>query len=218
MADAKKGRGCFFYGCLTLIIVVIVGLIALYFGTRLLVKKLLSFTSPTPVAVAPVSLSAADGGQLTNRVNDFTKALREGRATQPLVLSSEELDYLVRNSPGSLPIKDSIHLMITNDRVHAQLSYPLEAIRPELKGRYLNGEADFDVLVRNGAIMFDLESLKVKGDPVDPKFVTQMQKQPLEWRPEANDPNESLVKNVERVEIKDGKILFYPKTNAPPAK
>src|SRR5436853_1507301 len=115
MAEEKKGRGCFFYGCITLVIVVILAIIGLYFGTRFFINKLVNtYTSKTPVAVAPVKLPARDGGAVVKRVDDFTKALREGATVAPLELTSDELDYAVRNSPAGAALRDHAHLVITN--------------------------------------------------------------------------------------------------------
>jgi hypothetical protein len=36
--------------------------------------------------------------------------------------------------------------------------------------------------------------------------------QNMEWRPGPNDPNAAIVSNLDRVEVKDDKIVLYPKT------
>ncbi len=213
MAEPKKGRGCFFYGCVTLIVAVTVGIIAVYFAARYAVKKAVDlWTSPTPVAVAPVRLPASEGERAQDRLDDFSKSLRDGSANEPLVLTSDELDYLVRNSKGAREWKDSAHVVITNDQIRAQISIPLEAIRPELKGRFLNGMASLEIGVRGGAVVLDLKSIEVNGEPLPGQFLEGLNKNALEWRPSEGDKNAELVKNLGRLEIKDGQLVLHPKS------
>jgi hypothetical protein len=214
MAEAKKGRGCFFYGCITMIVVVIVGIVGIYFGARYVVKKAVDlYTSKTPVAIAPVKLPAAEGERAQTRLDDFTKSFKEGKTPEPLTLTSDELDYLVRNSVEGKKLKDSAQVIITNDQIRAQISMPLGAIRPELSGRFLNGVATLSARVRNGAVVLDLDSVDVNGQPLPKQFLDSMRKQPIEWRPDANDRNAALIQNIGRIETKDGKLVLYPKEN-----
>jgi hypothetical protein len=210
MAEAKKGRGCFFYGCITLIILVILLIAGIYFGARAGIKFLRdNYTATAPVAVPPTTLSGAEGARVAQRVDDFKKALQGGTAAEPLELSGDELDYVVRNSPGN-DLKDHARLTITNNSVRAQLSMPLDVYGPTFFGRYFNGEADLDVRMKNGALAFELKGATMNGKPVPPQALSKMS-QNMEWRPDAGDTNAAALSNLDRVEIKDDKIVFIPK-------
>lgn len=211
MADAKKGRGCFFYGCISLIILAILVIVGIYFGARAGIKFMRdNYTATKPVAVAPNSLSPADGARVTQRVEDFKKSLQAGNATAPLELTGEELDYLFRNSPSN-ELKDHADLTITNDRVRAHLSIPLDMYGPTFFGRFFNGEADVGLYVTNGAIGFQILGATVNGKAVPAKALSTVS-QNMEWRPKTNDSASAAITNLQSVHIKDGKVILIPKS------
>ena len=218
MAEANKGRGCFFYGCLTPVIVTILGIIGIYFTVRYVAKQTIAkYTSTNGVAIAPVTLPRERGREVTQRIDNFKTALRAGQATGPLELSSEELDFYIRNSEGWAHMRDHLHVAITNNQIEAQISFPLEAMHPSLKGRFLNGTAEFEPKVQNGVLSIDLKSVKARGTPVPEKFLKGF-RQSMSVQPSANDPNAELIRNLESLEVKDDKILLTPKVKMPEAK
>src|SRR5436190_2315957 len=121
MAEDKKGRGCFFYGCLTVAIIAIIGLIGIYFTVRYVAKQALSYTSTNGLAIAPLTLPRERGREVMDRVENFKAALKAGRPTGPLELNSDELDYYLRNSEGLAHMRDHIHVAINNGQVEAQI-------------------------------------------------------------------------------------------------
>jgi hypothetical protein len=219
MVEQKKGRGCFFYGCLTVAVVVIIGIIGIYFGVRFFAKQAINrFTTTNGVAIAPVKLPRAQGNAVTQRIEEFKKDLRAGRAATPLELTSDELDYFIRNSEGWAHMRDHLHVVITNSHIEAEISFPLEAVHPSFKGRFLNGTAEFEPKIRNGALVVDLRSVKAKGQPVPEKILAGL-RQNLTWQPQGNDPNADLLRNLESVEVQDDRIVVIPKPKPPePAK
>lgn len=217
MAESKKGRGCFFYGCLGVVILgvavaAIVGFGA-YFGFKTIVRN---YTSPKGIAVAPVTLPEKQGDAAVKRVQDFTKALENKQPVAPLELTGDELDYVVRNSKDGTPMRDAMHMVITNDELHADLSLPLEVFTPRLAGRFLNGRANAGLHLKNGAVAVDLKSIEINGQPAPREFIMSLEKQGIEWRPKPTDPGAALVNNLQDIEIKDGKIILTPKMTAQP--
>ena len=212
MSETKKGRGCFFYGCLTLVIVVIVVIIGLFFAGRLFYKKAFSMlTSPAPVAVQPVRLSTRDGDQAVKRLEDFTRLLQQKKADAPLEISSDELDYIVRNSRQGGQIREAIHLILTNDQIHAEMSMPLSVLKPEWNGRYLNGEANVSVSLQGGALVINPTSIEVNGTKLPEQMVSQFFAQALRWPQTPNQQGSELTTNLSRIEIKNDKLILHPK-------
>jgi hypothetical protein len=213
MAEAKKGRGCFFYGCITLMILAIIAVVAILLGVRFGVKYLRSnFTSTKPVAVAPVSLSPTEGERLTQRVEDFKRALRAGTATNALELTGGELDYIVRTSSTN-GLQDNVHLTITNNQIHAEMSLPLDMYGPNFFGRFFNGEATVGVSQQNGIINIQLLNPKVNGQPV-PGWLRSRIPQTIPWDPQQQqaNPNAGAITNVGKIEIVDDKLVLHPKS------
>jgi hypothetical protein len=212
MVEEKKGRGCFFYGCLTVAVVTILGIIGIYFTVRYVAKQTIAkYTSTNGIAIAPVTLPRSRGDEVVRRIENFKTELRAGRATQPLELSSHELDYFIRNSEGWAHMRDHLHLAITNGQIEAQISFPLEAMHPSLKGRFLNGTAEFEPKIQNGILSVDLRSVKARGQAVPEKFLEGF-RQSMTVQPDAKDPNAELIRNLESLEVKDDKIVLVPKS------
>jgi hypothetical protein len=216
MAEAKKGRGCFFYGCLTLVILAVLVVIGGFVAYGFAKKKLVEQTSATGIAIAPIKLPVSRGEDAMKRVENFSKDLQEGKAVGPLVLSSEELDYYLRSTPGGAPFHDRMHFAITNNHVEAEFSWPLEAMWPgmNLKGRFLNGTAKFKVDIRDGALVADVDTLEVNGKPVT--GMMEKMKKNFKYEPSAEDRSGKLFRNLDRVEIEDDKLILFPKTGAGP--
>jgi hypothetical protein len=221
MAEANKGRGCFFYGCLTVAVCAVVAIVGIYIGVRYYAKKLITtYTATNGVAIAPVTLQRNQGDAVLDRVENFEAQLRAGKATGPLELNSDELDYYIRNSETWSHMRNHLHVAITNDRIEAQLSFPLEATHPTLKGRFLNGTAEFEPKVKDGVLSIDVRSVTVKGAPLPGKMLENFKKS-MVWQPQGNDPNAALFNNLQSLEIRDDRIILIPKvaqTNAPPTK
>jgi hypothetical protein len=206
MPEAKKGRGCFFYGCITLMVLAIIAVVTVLLGVRYGVKYLRSnFTSTKPVAVAPVSLSPTQGERVTQRVEDFKKALRAGTATNALELTGDELDYVVRTSSTN-GLQDNIHLTITNNQIHAEMSLPLDMYGPNFFGRFFNGEAKIGLTQQNGTVNVQLVDPRVNGQPI-PGWLRSKIPQNIPWV----DSDGGTMTNLSKIEIADDKLVLHPK-------
>ena len=70
----------------------------------------------------------------------FKKALEAGTATDPLVLTSDDLNSLIEENPD---FRGRLFARVEGDKLKARISFPLEKLKiGMLRGRYLNGEAD----------------------------------------------------------------------------
>lgn len=203
MAEPKKGRGCFFYGCVTVIILAVLLAVAALIGGRMIYKKVHSATSATPAAVEPVKLSDKDGDTLVNQVAEYKKAIASGQSMPPLELTSDQLDYLVRNSPDAAQLRNNAQVIITNNEIQAALSIPMDHI-PGFKGRFLNGQARFSLEVKDGTMFVNMKSMEVKGKPIPNDFMQGLK------RPFAID-DPALLKNIEKAEIRDDKLIITPR-------
>lgn len=214
MAEPNKGRGCFFYGCLSVVAIVLVAIVAGVVGVRIAYTKGVErFTTTNSVAVAPVKLSTNQGEPVLKRLNDFTTDVKSGKAVEPIELTGDELDYVVRNSESGSKLRNSMHLMITNDQLRAQISLPLDMIGWEkLKGRYFNGDATFDARVENGVLTVDVKSAEMNGQALPAEVTAGMKN--INWQPQPHEASADLFRNLEKVEIKDGKMILVPKAKA----
>ena len=100
---------------------------------------------------------------LEERVKAFRTALEEGKPTEPLVLTSDEINALIEARTAEL--KGKVYVTIEGDKLKGQVSIPLSDF-PSFgltRGRYLNGEAEFKVSLQDGILLVTLDSIEVNG-------------------------------------------------------
>ncbi len=84
-----------------------------------------------------------------------------------------------------------------------------------LKGRYLNGQADLKASLFDGELIVHLDALEVNGKKVPDEFMTELRKQNIAKDAAKDKKFAEMLRKVESLEIKDGKIIL--KVRAKPA-
>jgi hypothetical protein len=207
-----RQRGCFFYGCLTasiLGLVFVVGMgILVYKIYRYGIDTAKQYTDTRPTPLPTVEMPAEQVKDLHARVDAFRAALDEGKPTEPLALTADELNALIADNPD---FKGKVHADIKGDEVSGQVSIPLQGFpRPfrELNGRYINGKADLKVSLESGVLVVMLDKLEVKGQPVPESVMTQLRQQNLAQDAYKNPKNAEAIRKFESIQVKDGKIII----------
>jgi hypothetical protein len=121
----KRRRGCFFYGCLTgtiLLLVVLAGLLLGY------LKILNTFTDTKPAPLPTANMSDAEMAQVRQRVDAFRENIRSARSTPPLSLSADELNALIATDPNLQAFKGELYVTIEDNQVKGQVSVPTSQI------------------------------------------------------------------------------------------
>lgn len=215
MSDKPPGkkRGCFFYGCLCLLIAVILGTAGLFFGVRYAFKSVVAkFTETQPMPLPKSDLPPAEVTQLQSRYSTFKSAVESGQPVPPLVLTSRDLNALISIHPDFKALKDKLYVQIEGDQVKGQVSIPLGQIGlGSLQGRYLNGSAAFKVSLENNALTVKLVSAEVKGQSIPATALAQMQHENLAKDFNREPKNAEILAKFERIEVKDGQIVLTPK-------
>lgn len=201
----KKGRGCFFYGCLTLVVVFLVGVLAVFFGVRHFINQAVEkYTDTTPMSLPKVEISMAEANAAAEKVKAFKTALDSGVAAAPLALTEKELNALIANSPDFAELKDRVYVAIAGDQLKGQVSIPIDRFPiGRTKGRYLNGAAGIKVSMENGVLLVTLQSLEVKGEPVPEQFLSALRQQNLAQEVYKDVQRAELLRKLESVEVKD---------------
>lgn len=208
--EPRSGHGCFFYGCITLIVVVVLGLVGIgvvfYMGYRYVMNQILPYTSTAPVALPQVNAPPEKAEEIKSRWKTFTEDLKAGKPTEPLVLSAEDINALIQQDPN---FQGHVYVTIEDGKLKGQLSVPLDKLHiPGLSGRYLNGTGEFKVSMKNGVLIITLDSLSANGKSPPPQVMEGLRQtnwaEDLYKKPE----NAEAVRNLESVEIKDGKLIL----------
>lgn len=204
----KRRRGCFFYGCLTSSILLLVVLAGLLLGY---LKILNSFTDTKPAPLPSVNLSDSDMAEVRRRVDAFSQDIRSGKSPAPLTLSSDELNALILTDQNLKALKGELYVTIEGAQVKGQISVPTARIGlPIFKHRYINGSGAFNVSLTNGTLHVNAQSLSVKGKPLPEKYMEQVRLQNLA-QSFNDDPKTSVGLNkLQSIEVKDSKLVIVP--------
>jgi len=223
--SARKKRGCFFYGCLTLVILAVLIGVTGFFAVRYALHKVTAlieqYTDPTPAALPQTELPAGDYEKLQARLAEFQEALDGRKEGLPLTLTAAELNALIANHASMKEFKDRLHVAIEGDQVKGQISLPLDRIASipglsRLKGRYLNGSTVLKASLENGLLDVHMMSLEVKGRKPPEEVMTQLRSENLA-KDIRNRPEVSAnLRKLDSLEIQDGLVTLKAKAPSPP--
>jgi hypothetical protein len=205
-----KQRGCFFYGCiiasiLAVLMAILVGVV-LFLGYRFLNRMVDQYTSTAPRQIPKVEMPAEQRQTLKDRVEAFRKAVDAGSPTEPLVLTSDDLNALIDENEE---LKGIIYVKLEGNEVKGQVSIPLGKLElPMLRGRYLNGEADLKASLSDGVLIVTLDSVEVNGQKVPDEVMKGIRQQNLAKDAYKDEKTAAMIRKIESLEIKDGKIIL----------
>ncbi len=210
----KKPRGCFFYGCLFAVIFLVLGVVVvgggLFWIYRVAINATKEYTDTAPEAMPPLTMPEAERQALRDKVTAYNKALNERKATEPLVLTADDLNALIDDNPK---LKGRAHVEIKDDKIDSRISIPVGEFIPlgELQGRYLNGSAKVILKVSEGMVDVRLEDVTVKGKPLPAEFAKELRNRNV-VRDSANNGNmDKSLAEVQSVVVKDGTVIITPR-------
>jgi hypothetical protein len=209
--EVKKGHGCFFYGCITAIILFVVMIIAavvIVMGVlKWINRQVDTYTAKAPMVLPQPKLSDEQKTDLDARWEAFKKALDEDKAAT-IALTGDEITTLIDKNPV---FRGKVAVQIEGDKVKGEISMPLSEIHiPGIntQGRYLNGKGTFRVSLLNGILLVTLDELEVKGEKVPEEFMQGVRNQNL-VESMRNDPKQARqIQKLESIVVKDGKITI----------
>lgn len=218
---APKKPGCFFYGCLTAIILaVLIGIgggLLVYFGLNKLAGMAEEFTEATPAQLPKVEIAPAAYDALKKRANEFKTALDAGKPAT-LTLTGDELNALIAGDASNSSWKDRARFAIEGSALKCQVSMPLDEMAAvpglgKLKGRYLNGSAAVRATMETGALVVTLQSLEVKGKAVPEPFLQGIRQENLAKNAYKDKDNAKFLSQLENLRIADGTLTLVGKAS-----
>lgn len=217
MSEGKsRAQNCLVYGCLTMVVVVIImGLVGV-FGVRYGYKKIVeSYTSPTPVQVPVVQYTPEEWSALTNRLGLFKLQAAANTNEITLSLSARDINILLNQRMAQNP-KEQFNVQIEKDTIRSQISLPLDRIGLDaLKGRYVNGMADIKVGIIDGVPDVRITGLEVNGNKVPGTITGRLSDKNLFENGSFDPDTEKVLKRVEKLTVEDGQILLKLKPLPP---
>jgi hypothetical protein len=214
---APKGRSCLLYGCLTLVVVMIIVAIGGFFGARHLMGQLAAFlegyTDTEPMLIEQVRVEPGEFEELQQRMTAFQEAMEQGARVEPLALTGHDLNVLIARHPELAAWRQRAYVQVVGDQIVGQLSLPLDDLAAfpglnRLKGRYLNGTASLKVSLRNSRVEVNLEALEVKGQPVPEEIMRSLRQQNLAKDIDRNPDFSETIGQLRSIDVVDGAIVI----------
>ena len=167
----KQGKGCFFYGCITALVIAVVVAIGIYFGARYVLGKVVDeYTETAPVALPALDNSTESYLKVKGRVEAFQNAVRNGEAST-LELTAPEVNTYLSSHPGLEGVTEYFRLAFEGNILKCLLSVPLDQMGVE--NRYLNGVASVSVAMENGKPYAELKEMRVGNNTLPDDVVKQ---------------------------------------------
>jgi hypothetical protein len=211
-AAPKPRRGCLFYGCLSGTACLLIILVAFLIGLYQLKKMLNFYTDAGPTPLPTAHLSPAEMEQLKQRIETFQDAVRGGRPTPPLALTSDEINAFIQTDTNLARLKGKLHVTVEGDRLKGQVSLPLDELGLRIfRGRYLNGSGIFAISLQKGNLVVNADSIVVKGKPLPGVYMDKIRSQNLAENLNANPRASVGLNRLQEIHISDGKLIVVPK-------
>jgi hypothetical protein len=215
--NPPKKHGCFFYGCLTLVVLAVLLGIAGFFTVRYALGKVNAFvqqyTDTRPAVLPKVEIDPADYEKLTQRVDQFKAAADGGKGEATLTLTAQDLNGLIANNADLAQLKGRLYVAIDGDQVKGQVSVPLAELAgvpglSGLQGRYLNGSAALKVALSDGLLDVHIISLDVNGAPLPEQFLAALRGENLAKDATRDPKTAEALRRLESLEVKDGAVIL----------
>ena len=171
--EQKKGMGCWFYGCLTMLILFLMFAGAAGFAVwKFTTYALARFTDTAPMTFSAQNYSANAADATRRKIEAFSLLLEQQPEPATLILTQDELNAFLLFTEGMTPNQAQAEVELHENRVSGKISLPLDDILPLSlgKGRYLNGAAALNAFTRDGKLFVFIKSLEVKGQKM-PEYI-----------------------------------------------
>jgi hypothetical protein len=200
----RKGRGCFFYGCLTSLVLLLVICVMGFLAIRWARNRISGFTSSAPMELPKVEMADTEFQALEQRVETFGAALNQGKAAEPLVLTERELNALIARTPATKQLANKVYVSLKDNQVRGQVSIPLNGLGWVGRGRYLNGEAAMNVSLQNGVLIVTADEVKVQGRPLPETFMKGVRQENLAKELYRDPKTAAVISQLDSVQVQDG--------------
>lgn len=218
-SQQKRGCGCFSYGCVVaLTIIIIVGGGVAYYLYHQVRSAVLEYTSDTAPAIAPEPATAEVVQSAEQKIQYIRGALDSGGSAQ-VELSSDEVSAAIQQTPW----RDKIAVTLDGETVRGRFSFPISAVGEWPAARMLLGDAVSRVVsgsfagrlrVDDGKASITFSELTLNGHTLE----DMAQGHASQWisgavnAPDIDDqgqPREDArLRQVRRFEVNDGRLFI----------
>jgi len=211
--QTPKRRGCFFYGCISLVVLFLLGavlaVVLVMNAPKILSRWAVNYTDTAPAQLEKVEVPPAELRSIQERVAAFQQAVKFQTNVVELTLTGQELNALINGDPSLKDFKDRIFVTIEGSAIRGQVSWPLQDFGPiKLKGRWLNGEVAFRPTLENGTLGVFVEDVRVKGQSLPGPLLAQFKRENLAQGIQKDPQTAAEIRKMESLRVEDGKLIL----------
>lgn len=174
-------------------------------------SQLNQYTSTASSNLPTVEISEEDLQALENRVKAFNDQVDEGIATEPLILTQDDLNALITKDED---LRGKVFLRIEDGTIIADVSIPTDGL-PGGKGRFFNGSVGVEASLKEGRLAIKPTSASVNGQELPKAMLEQIEiDEMLSEIKDDKDMREQLEK-YESMVIEEDRIVLTPKPPKP---
>ena len=208
-----KDRGCLFWGCMgcggigifAIIVAIVLGVLA----KRGLDRVIETYTAEEAIEIPVLQLT----DEQAEAMAQHHQALYDGIASRDgktYILTADDLNNWIMEEED-LGLAGNLYVYIEEDTIKADASIPLDEFFG-LTDRYLNGKIEFTIEYADGRLDIHIKDVLVNEELLPEKFLEGIRSENLAEDMNADPEFEEKMKNVESIEVKDGKIYLTVKS------
>lgn len=217
--SSGKTLACCGIGCVSLIVVAIVGVIlAFAWGKKALTNFAVEATSEESAEVVVVPVEPTVTQSAMAKVDAFAAGWSGSGELVPLELDAAEVNAILQNHPNFSMLSDNTIVAIEGEVLSATTSIPLDAVLsafpeiPEvLKGRYFNGSISATADTVGGKPALFLRDISTQGGSLPAWLVEGLKQQNLLQNAESDPEMKKIFDRIEELKIENGKLVILPR-------
>jgi hypothetical protein len=183
-------------------------ILALFLGYGYYRSMVRGYTTDKPSPLPKVEFDAQRYNELLARWGEFADALKKRQNPPPFTISPDDLNLFFAKDKQ---MRDKVAFAITNGQLVARFSAPLDQVGPNLlKGRYVNGAAQINVLLQDGWLTVGLGSVTANGKPLPGWMLKGIRRENLLKDLDRNPEMVNLFHELESIRIQNGAVVLTP--------
>lgn len=208
--EPAKSRGCFFWGCITAVVLVVLAGVGVGIATHSMLKYARSFTSEEPAKILVYQPAEGEYEAVKAKIKDFVDAVEGGTSGVELVLTGDDINAMIASDEDLAEVKGKAYVKIEGDKIAVDVSIPLDGI-PGFSGRYLNGSAAIKAFMESGLLFVGLDRIEVNGESLPEGVMGQLRGENLAKGLYKDKEKMKVINNVQDVRVEGGKLILVSK-------
>ena len=213
----KKGGctfgGCLLWGCVTSVILGLLGALFMFVVVNKVVDTAMGFLDDQPAEFTLPDPTEEELVSAKEKGEGLSSAVEEGSGGR-FALSEGELNALIAEGLKQSNMKGfKARVQIADGKISGEISLPVEEILPQIKDKYLNGEATFEIRKTSAKdrLQVNVVDLKVKGETVPDEILNEIKAVNMVDEIYVNPQNreaKDILDSIETIEVDGDRIVF----------